>query len=92
MTSRPDSRTILDTVGADRLLGNGDALYMAVFRDGTHYRRVRDYMELGLTRRFLLAKDSFLETTARFHRTENNYEVSFRILGVVDLNVPLHKK
>jgi S-DNA-T family DNA segregation ATPase FtsK/SpoIIIE len=29
VTARPDSRTILDAIGAERLLGNGDMLYMA---------------------------------------------------------------
>ncbi len=29
VTARPDSRTILDSIGAERLLGNGDLLYMA---------------------------------------------------------------
>jgi S-DNA-T family DNA segregation ATPase FtsK/SpoIIIE len=29
VTARPDSRTILDSIGAERLLGNGDMLYMA---------------------------------------------------------------
>jgi len=29
VTARPDSRTILDAIGAEQLLGNGDMLYMA---------------------------------------------------------------
>jgi len=29
VTARPDSRTILDSIGAEQLLGNGDMLYMA---------------------------------------------------------------
>ena len=34
VTARPDSRTILDSIGAERLLGNGDMLFMA---PGTSY-------------------------------------------------------
>jgi S-DNA-T family DNA segregation ATPase FtsK/SpoIIIE len=38
VTARPDSRTILDSIGAERLLGNGDMLFMA---PGTsHLRRL----------------------------------------------------
>ena len=69
----------------------GDPLYMSIRHDGTRYRGTRDYGELGVSRRFALAKDSFLETSLRFHRTENNYEASVRILGVATLRLPLTK-
>jgi S-DNA-T family DNA segregation ATPase FtsK/SpoIIIE len=36
VTSRPDSRTILDSIGSERLLGNGDLLYLA---PGTSFLR-----------------------------------------------------
>ncbi len=67
----------------------GDPLYQAVRKDGTRYNGLRDYAELGVTRRFALTTDSFIEASFRLHRTEDNYEVSFRVLGVAKLRVPI---
>src|SRR3990167_4822145 len=39
VTSGTDSRTILDTVGADKLLGNGDMLFMP--SDASKPRRIQ---------------------------------------------------
>lgn len=69
----------------------GDPVYQAVRNDGTRYNGVRDYAELGVTRRFALAADSFVEASLRLHRIEDNYEVSFRVLGVARLRVPVGK-
>lgn len=69
----------------------GDPLYLAVRNDGTRYYKLRDYAELGLTRRFRLAPGSFIEASMRLHRTEDNYEPSVRVLGVADLRMPIRK-
>lgn len=69
----------------------GDPLYQAVRADGTRYNALRDYAELGVSRRFALTTDSFVEASFRLHRTEDHYEVSFRVLGVANLRVPLTK-
>ena len=64
----------------------GDPLYQAIRHDGSRYEGIRDYAETGITRRFKLAPDTVIETSLRFHRTEDNYEFSFRVLGVAHLN------
>jgi hypothetical protein len=64
----------------------GDALYQAVRTDGTRYDGLRDYGELGITRRFKLAPDSVIEASLRLHQVEDDYEFSFRVLGVANLN------
>jgi len=69
----------------------GDPLYLSIRNNGTRYRGIRDYAEVGVSRRFELAKNSFLETSVRLHRAENNYEVSLRILGVARFRLPLTK-
>jgi hypothetical protein len=68
--------------GDDFVKVEGDALYQSQFRDGLRYEGVRDYFELGLARRFAITPQSFLEAAVRFHRTEDNYEFSFRITTV----------
>jgi hypothetical protein len=63
----------------------GDLHYQSRRRDGTRYRGLRDYAEAGLTRTFELAPRSLLEVSARWHRVENDYEYSFRILAIARL-------
>jgi hypothetical protein len=67
----------------------GDPQYHSVRRDGSRYRGVRDYAEAGVTRTFDLAPDSWIEASARWHRVENDYEYSFRVIAVARLHLPL---
>jgi hypothetical protein len=76
--------------GDDFIAEEGDPNYQSRRRDGTSYRRLRDYAEAGLTRTFPLARDSFFEISARWHRVENDYEYSFRVLAVAKLRHRLH--
>jgi hypothetical protein len=73
--------------GDDFIMREGDPNYQSIRRDGTSYRSLRDYAELGLTRTFALAPRSWLEASARWHRVENDYEYSFRIYAVANLRV-----
>jgi hypothetical protein len=70
--------------GDDFITDEGDPNYLSVRRDGTRYRGTRDYSEVGLTRVFRPAPGVALHAAARFHRVEEHYEYSYRILGVVD--------
>lgn len=71
--------------GDDFVTDEGDPNYLAIRRDGSRYRGVRDYAEAGLTRTFVLAPGALIETSLRFHRTERHYEYSYRVLGVAGI-------
>jgi len=69
--------------GDDYIKDEGDPNYLAIRRDGSRYRGIRDYAEAGITRTWPLAPGARVETSFRFHRVERHYEYSYRILGVV---------
>jgi hypothetical protein len=71
--------------GDDFVKAEGDPNYQSIRRDGSRYRGVRDYAEAGLTRNFRLAPDVRIEASFRAHRTERDYEYSYRVLAVVAL-------
>ena len=73
--------------GDDFLTAEGDGNYQSVRMDGTFYRNLRDYGEVGLTHVFPLAPASWLEASARGHRVEGHYNYSFRILAVAKLRL-----
>jgi hypothetical protein len=69
----------------DTLKIEGDANYLALRSNGTMFRKVRDYGEVGLTRRFAPAPGVDLFAAVRLHRIESHYEYSYRIVGRVKL-------
>lgn len=71
--------------GDDFVKEEGDPNYQSRRRDGSSYRRLRDYAEAGVTRTFPLARQSTVEISARWHRVENDYEYSVRVLAVAKL-------
>lgn len=73
----------------DTLKAEGDPNYLSARRDGTMFRRVRDYGELGLTRHFSPAPGLHMFAAARLHRVESHYEYSYRIVARVRWLRPL---
>ena len=71
--------------GDDFITSEGDGNYLSLRMDGRPYRNLRDYGEVGFTRVFPLARDSWLEASVRGHRVEHDYDYSFRILAVAKL-------
>jgi hypothetical protein len=71
--------------GRDALKDEGDANYLSRRADGSLFRKVRDYGELGLTRHFRPAPGVHMFAAFRIHRTESRYEYSYRIVGRVRL-------
>ena len=70
----------------DTLKEEGDPNYLALRTDSRLFRKVRDYGEVGLTRRFSPAPGVDLFAAVRVHRTESHYEYSYRIVARVRLH------
>jgi hypothetical protein len=67
------------------LKDEGDANYLMLRRDGSKFRKVRDYGEVGLTRHFTPAPTVQFDAAVRLHRVESHYEYSYRLVGRVFL-------
>ncbi len=66
---------------------DGDANYLSLFADGRRFRRVRDYGEIGIARRFTAASRIDIEGSFRVHRIESSYTYSYRVLAAVHLGL-----
>ena len=69
--------------GDDFMKDEGDPNYQSLRRDGRRWRGVRDYAESGLTRSFPLAPGALVEASFRYHRVEDHYEYSYRLVAVI---------
>ncbi len=73
----------------DTLKEEGDPNYLMLRRNGTLFRKIRDYGELGITRHWRPAQDVQFDASVRLHRTESFYEYSYRLIARVWLRYPL---
>jgi hypothetical protein len=71
--------------GNDFIKDEGDPNYLSIRRDGTRYRRTRDYAEAGVSRVFNPGAGVAFEASGRVHRVEGHYEYSYRVLCVARL-------
>jgi hypothetical protein len=71
--------------GRDTFKEEGDANYLSRRRNGTKFRKVRDYGELGLTRHFRPATAVQFDAAVRLHRVDAKYEYSYRLLARIFL-------
>lgn len=71
--------------GLTVLKEGGDPNYLSRRRDGSLYRKVRDYSEAGLTRTFHPAREAELEVSGRLHHIEGHFEYSYRILSRIQM-------
>lgn len=71
--------------GRNFIKDEGDPNYQSVRRNGERYRGTRDYAEAGLSRRFTLAPRAVLDVSGRFHRIEDHYEYSYRVVSVISV-------
>jgi hypothetical protein len=69
--------------GDDFIKDEGDPNYQSVRPNGTRWRGIRDYAETGVTRTFTPAPGALLEASFRYHRIEDHYEYSYRVLARV---------
>ena len=72
--------------GDDFVKDEGDPNYLSIRRDGSRYRGIRDYAEVGLTRSFAPVPHITFEASGRVHRIEKQYEYSYRLLCVARLD------
>jgi hypothetical protein len=72
--------------GDDYLKDEGDPNYQSIRRDGTRWRGIRDYAEAGFTKTFDLAPGTLIEVSFRYHRIEDHYEYSYRVLGIAHVS------
>jgi hypothetical protein len=72
--------------GDDYLKDEGDPNYQSIRSDGTRWRGIRDYAEAGFTKTFDLAPGTLIEVSFRYHRIEDHYEYSYRVLGIAHVS------